>query len=158
MKVVIDIPENEYRLIKEIYEKNDIVESTYSYIYHGTPLPKGHGRLIDADALWKKWVFDAIGKQEIDEAPTIIEADKESERMNELDAYIGAKIDEAVDAYDSSTESVKENIETVDDALAVSEERQKWKQAIENIKAEIKNDYHITCLEIIDKHTKELMK
>ena len=40
---------------------------------NGTPLPKHHGRLIDADALCKKWVFDAIGKQEIDEAPTIIE-------------------------------------------------------------------------------------
>lgn len=38
MKIVIDIDENEYRHIKEIYEKNDIVESTYSYIYHGTPL------------------------------------------------------------------------------------------------------------------------
>ena len=38
-------------------------------------LPKGHDGLIDADVLWKKWVFDAIGKQEIDEAPAIIEAD-----------------------------------------------------------------------------------
>ncbi len=157
MQVVIDIPENEYRLIKEIYENNDIVEKTYSYIYHGTPLPKGHGRLIDANAL----IPNIHGVKSITatlEAPTIIEADKEGKRMNELDAYIGAKIDEAVDAYDSSTESVKENIETIDDALAVSEERQKWKQAIKDIKAEIKNDYHITCLEIIDKHTRELMK
>lgn len=38
MKLIIDIPENEYRHIKEYYEKNDIVEATYSYIYHGTPL------------------------------------------------------------------------------------------------------------------------
>ena len=38
MKLIIDIPDYEYRQIKEIYEKNDIVESTYSYIYHGTPL------------------------------------------------------------------------------------------------------------------------
>lgn len=48
-------------------------------IRKGKPLPKHHGRLIDADALWKKWVFDNIGKQEIDEAPTIIEADKEEQ-------------------------------------------------------------------------------
>lgn len=48
-------------------------------IINGTPLPKGHGRLIDADALWRKWVIDAIGKQEIDDVPTIIEADRESE-------------------------------------------------------------------------------
>lgn len=46
-------------------------------------LPKEHDRLIDADALWKKWVFDAIGKQEIDEAPTIIEADKVESEDNE---------------------------------------------------------------------------
>ena len=37
MKLIIDIPENEYEHIKEYYEKNDIVESTYSYIYHGIP-------------------------------------------------------------------------------------------------------------------------
>lgn len=94
----------------------------------------------------------------------------------DLEAYIGAKIDEAVDAYDGSTESVKENIETIDDALAVSEERQKWKEAIEDIKAEI-HESGINALDgcnegeevkvalaygtvtaIIDKHTKELMK
>jgi len=49
MQIVIDIPDYDYRQIKEYYEKNDTVEATYSYIYHGTPLPKGHGRLIDAD-------------------------------------------------------------------------------------------------------------
>ena len=38
MKLIIDIPDYEYRQIKEVYEKNDIVENTYSYIYHGTPL------------------------------------------------------------------------------------------------------------------------
>lgn len=35
MKLIIDIPDYEYRQIKEVYEKNDIVSSTYSYIYHG---------------------------------------------------------------------------------------------------------------------------
>ena len=38
MKIIIDIPDYEYRHIKEVYEKNDIVENTYSYIYYGTPL------------------------------------------------------------------------------------------------------------------------
>jgi len=38
MKLIIDIPVNDYRHIKEYYEKNDIVEATYSYIYHGIPL------------------------------------------------------------------------------------------------------------------------
>lgn len=38
MKLIIDIPDIDYEHIKEYYEKNDIVEATYSYIYHGTPL------------------------------------------------------------------------------------------------------------------------
>ena len=99
MKLVIDIPDYDYRQIKEYYEKNDTVEATYSYIYHGTPLPKGHGRLIDADylkdiSLLHNWhgnnknivpYSDRRGyrlrQREVDEtiinAPTIIEADKE---------------------------------------------------------------------------------
>jgi hypothetical protein len=39
MKLIIDIPEYAYKHIREYYEKNDIVESTYSYIYHGIPIP-----------------------------------------------------------------------------------------------------------------------
>lgn len=38
MKLIIDIPDNEYKHIKEYYEKNDTVEAIYSYIYHGIPL------------------------------------------------------------------------------------------------------------------------
>lgn len=38
MKLIIDIPDYDYKQIKEVYEKSDIVESTYSYIYHGKPL------------------------------------------------------------------------------------------------------------------------
>ena len=85
LKLVIEIPENEYGLIKEIYEKNDIVESTYSYIYHGTPLPKGHGELKDTNVLRQKlmiWDYkvNAIPNYAwkcIEDTPTIIEADKE---------------------------------------------------------------------------------
>lgn len=40
MKIVIDIPDYDVELIKEYYEGHDIVESTYSYIYHGQPLPE----------------------------------------------------------------------------------------------------------------------
>ena len=54
-------------------------------IKNGTPLPKGHGRLIDADAIIFREI-DEIGgeynpylgcsQEQIDAAPTIIEADK----------------------------------------------------------------------------------
>jgi hypothetical protein len=38
MKLLIDISNDEYQRIKEYYEKNKVIESTYSYIYHGTPI------------------------------------------------------------------------------------------------------------------------
>lgn len=81
MKIVIDIPEVEYEKIMNgympLYEAANLIRD----IQNGTPLPKGHGRLIDADALQKfaneqeeKYGISII---DIDEQPTIIEADKE---------------------------------------------------------------------------------
>ena len=78
MQIVIDIPKDAYNYIKANGARIPYYKLTDA-IKNGTPLPKGHGRLIDADALWRKWVFDAVGKQEIDNAPTIIDADPESE-------------------------------------------------------------------------------
>ena len=64
-------------------------------IQNGTPLPKGHGRLIDADE-YKEHLYacETNGRPlhimelderlaTVDEAPTIIEADKESEVRDE---------------------------------------------------------------------------
>ena len=62
MKIVIEIPEEEYKYIKEVYEHNHTVEATYSYIYYGTPLPEHHGRLIDADALMKLYGLEDATK------------------------------------------------------------------------------------------------
>jgi hypothetical protein len=83
MQIVIDIDEDLYKSIiahrcKTRFQQRCDYEDLKNAIEDGTLLPK-HGRLIDADALWKKWVFDAIGKQEIDDAPTIIEADRSDE-------------------------------------------------------------------------------
>lgn len=84
MQIVIDIPEKEYKYIKEIYEHSHTVEATYSYIYHGTPLPKGHKRLIE-DNFDVGPTFDKEGyrtgyryvtEEDLNNAPTIIEADK----------------------------------------------------------------------------------
>lgn len=49
MKLVIDIPEEIYQHYKKVWQKRrgSIPESCIAF---GTPLPKGHGRLIDADA------------------------------------------------------------------------------------------------------------
>jgi len=38
VKLIIEIPDYEYKQIKEVFEKSDVVSSAYSYIYHGTLL------------------------------------------------------------------------------------------------------------------------
>lgn len=95
IEVVIKIPEEDYKLIKETEKKEP---SNLNYIARkivtGTVLPKGHGRLIDADALKKddevtEWIslnpvrtgkmlksFSELFVKKIDATKTIIEADK----------------------------------------------------------------------------------
>lgn len=96
MKIVIDIPEKIY---------NRYINYTESYIdfmfigteeilvkatKNGTPLPKGHGRLIDADAMINKLCIDEASEffgsvtcaeimDFINNEKPIIEADKEIE-------------------------------------------------------------------------------
>lgn len=83
MQIVIDIPEKIYEYYKNKYPK-DCEELTFveNAFLEGTPLPKGHGRLIDADEL-DKCIVDRIAMpyvpiNKIQDAPTIIDADKES--------------------------------------------------------------------------------
>lgn len=91
MQIVIDIPEGNYKTIcetKDLWEtepKNII----YAAIANGIPLPKGHGRLIDADELKKEYPHDTDWEypvntnsyvvESIDNMTAIIEADKEQE-------------------------------------------------------------------------------
>lgn len=89
MQIVIDIPE-------EIYEEIKTTKSIYrtgakvlcNAIVNGTPLPKGHGRLIDVNDLLDDISLEdndynrdvntgeIITLENIDRIPTIIEADK----------------------------------------------------------------------------------
>lgn len=85
MKIVIDIPEEMYtngQLDKFFGCSSKKLDEV---IYTGIPLPKGHGRLIDADAFSgdmfcdadltnQHTCYDSIRKL-LDDAPTIIEAD-----------------------------------------------------------------------------------
>ena len=70
MELIIKIPDEAYELLKSKPTLDNIAESI---IANGTPLPKGHDRLVEARAVIKA-LFD---KQTIDDVPTIIEADKE---------------------------------------------------------------------------------
>lgn len=98
MQIVIDIPEDFYERVNEdgcmSYTDAEVV--MYAF-YRGQVLPKGHGRLIDADAFIvaecsrcdgscdvcdcdclsckSEWRCDFI--KDIDSADVIIEADKE---------------------------------------------------------------------------------
>lgn len=90
MKIVIDIPKIMYGVIKEYgitflssYDKKTLRKS----IANGTPLPKHHGRLIDADKLRETMEKDprkALSFVDLTDfvwlAPTIIEAESEAKK------------------------------------------------------------------------------
>lgn len=103
MEIVIDIPEEEYKCVQITGHIGNTTQVSNAII-DGTPLPKGHGRLIDADktlaVAWQEFYkheeeweekdeeylplhrfYDQNGfeccQQTIVNAPTLIEADKE---------------------------------------------------------------------------------
>lgn len=85
MKIVIEMPEEEYNKIKE----NDcglFNGRIYQMIRNGTPLSEGHGNLIDVNELeldteWNDYEdgFISYSHNQIKYANVIIEADTESE-------------------------------------------------------------------------------
>lgn len=95
MQIVIDIPEKTYKHILSMQfdipglrSGKSLLEEIFKAIRTGTPLSKGHGRLIDADDIRVIELEDSLHiirhekGDEIDvyiDAPTIIEADKEQE-------------------------------------------------------------------------------
>lgn len=90
MQIVIDIPENTYKQIQALarnnYFEHDICGNSMRRIANGTPLPKGHGDLKDANKLKHAFISGSMAVQgnftDADIASivcnslTIIEADK----------------------------------------------------------------------------------
>jgi len=91
IKLIIEIDNSIYDICKSVrdlpLDENDIMSSLIMQsVANGTPLEKGHGRLIDADKYRHMWVdtFDScygnacskLFKDSVDNADTIIEADK----------------------------------------------------------------------------------
>ena len=82
MKIVIDIKDdNYYDIIGDALIGEFTTREVINAVKDGTPLPKGHGRLIDADALIQE--LSVVSSRPVKsqlyilrEAPTIIEADK----------------------------------------------------------------------------------
>lgn len=85
MKLLIEIPEKEYEQKKELSKIPNLYESDCfnidRAIANGTPLPKGHGRLIDANEAKERLTDakDGYARHVIDSTPTIIEADLDEE-------------------------------------------------------------------------------
>ena len=87
MKLIIELPEEDYIRIKEtgVIGKVDVFKRA---IRNGIVLPKGHGRLIDADKLKPQTTYFGISDIPVEvvkcstirNAPTIIKADKELEK------------------------------------------------------------------------------
>ena len=86
MELVIRIPDalyNTCKITSKMNGENEVADILIDAVANGTPLPKGHGRLIDADRLRSMYSINranfntVVGIQKwIDDAPTIIEADK----------------------------------------------------------------------------------
>lgn len=91
MQVIIDVPDDFYeKMMKQNgmgYIEADVVVNAF---YNGTPLPKGHGRLIDADKLQNNISHDereAFTKHQVwlkasiynPDAQTIIEKSEEEQ-------------------------------------------------------------------------------
>lgn len=87
MELVIKIPEKTYNQLVDVAKRDKRALNYFGQrVTEGVPLPKGHGRLIDADRLkeeMEKDVRRAMSFVDLTDfvwlAPTVIEADKEGE-------------------------------------------------------------------------------
>jgi hypothetical protein len=85
MQVVIDIDEDTYKDIKKgkVYSSiRDVPQESVLAIANGTPLPKGHGNLIDKKEVYKKFYcrcLAGVAKEVLEETTTIIKADRSEE-------------------------------------------------------------------------------
>ena len=85
VELVIKIPEEKLRIIKDKIYCGIYDAELYKAIENGIQLPKGHGRLVDADKIDNN-IYDLTRSMDlnygqisevVDTAPTIIEAESE---------------------------------------------------------------------------------
>ena len=82
IKVIVNITKHEWEYLNKLVENGDQLGHYERLLVNGTPLPKGHGRIGDLDALrCENTDFDTYNDyctmfDEIEAAETIIEADK----------------------------------------------------------------------------------
>ena len=78
IELVIKIPEDTYKKAVEFGHLDMCGIELANAVFNGTPLPKGHGRLIDENDLWFEDIdnISCVTQRNVEHAPTIIEADK----------------------------------------------------------------------------------
>lgn len=92
MQIVIDISEEDYEYCKDRVKRVgdrllSMVEGRVDTIVaNGTPLPKEHGRLIDADELEIDIGYEGYLAEQIENAPAIIEADKAESEVSDANS------------------------------------------------------------------------
>ena len=74
MEILIRLGKRMYKNVKHHTLTFNEIDEICDVIANGTPLPKGHGRLIDVNEIPLDCDYC-----DVDNAPTIIEADNESE-------------------------------------------------------------------------------
>lgn len=103
MQIVIEIPNGLYANLQKIHNGSIASKRLLDCVRNGTPLPKGHGRLIDADNAISKICGSSCGCHleecghdepcfsvtRIESVQTIIEADTENHEND--DYYKGAQ-------------------------------------------------------------------
>ena len=83
MKIVIDMSEELYKNVVDRTQSGYVGSDVWIAVANGIPLPKGHGRLIEADALIQHTYSavvdgvetDIIEVSDVDNAPTVIAAE-----------------------------------------------------------------------------------
>lgn len=89
MEIVIKIPKEYYNAIKAIPDNQCTFDMLV--IKNGKQLPKGHGRLIDADDLYENTEichsdidgYACVRWKDINDAPTIIEGSEDNACLDE---------------------------------------------------------------------------
>lgn len=88
VNLVIKMPKEKYDSICSMYGTfpAEMKEWGLDYIKDGTPLPKGYGDLVDRDELLvhEKYGIGAVYVDDINNAPTIIEADTQSKEKENI--------------------------------------------------------------------------
>lgn len=86
MKLVVELGDNTIAMCKWHRDKicdlaKPEIDIVAEAIANGIPLPKGHGRLIDANEVKERLTDakDGYARHVIDSTPTIIEADKDGD-------------------------------------------------------------------------------